>query len=405
MLVVEKYGGTSVADVERITAVAENVIRSTQAGSKVIVVVSAMGGETDRLLQLAHDIYPDPPARELDVVLTTGEQVTIGLLVMALRRRGQKARSFTGTQAGIHTSSVFGKARIEKIDSHPLEESLDKGEIAVLAGFQGVDADGMITSLGRGGSDTTAVAVAAALGADECRIYTDVDGVYTADPRIVPDARRLDRVTGEEMLEFASLGAKVLMTRSVEFAGRYRVPLRVLSSFNPGPGTRIVFKEENSMEQPSVSGITHDLSEGKITIRGVPDKPGIASQIFCAISDAHVSVDMIVQNIGADGMTDITFTCNRDDIAKTIGLLESIVRELNAETLVSDNAIAKISAVGVGMRSHAGIASTMFRALADEGISIQMISTSEIKISVVVEDKYAELAVRSLHRAFGLETS
>jgi len=389
MIVVEKYGGTSVADVERISAVAENVIDSAKDGTKIVVVVSAMGGETDRLLQLAHDINPEPPARELDVVLTTGEQVTIGLLVMALRRRGRKARSFNGAQAGILTNSVFGKARINDIDCSALKETLENGEIAVLAGFQGADANSMVTSLGRGGSDTTAVAVAAALGADECRIYTDVDGVYTADPRIVPDARRLDRITGEEMLEFASLGAKVLMTRSVEFASRYRVPLRVLSSFTPGPGTRIEFEENNSMEQAKVSGITHDLSEGKITIRGVPDRPGIASQIFCAISDADISVDMIVQNIGA----------------KTMRLLETIVSDLNAETLVSDDAIAKISAVGVGMRSHAGIASTMFRALADEGISIQMISTSEIKISVVVEDKYAELAVRSLHRAFGLETS
>ncbi len=403
MIVVEKYGGTSVADVERISAVAENVASSASDGSKIVVVVSAMGGQTDRLMDLALAIDPSPPARELDVVLTTGEQVTIGLLVMALRKNGVEARSFTGGQAGILTNSGFGKARIEDIDCTEMKKCLDSGCIAVLAGFQGVDENGMITSLGRGGSDTTAVAMAAALGARECRIYTDVDGVYTADPRIVPDARRLDRITGEEMLEFASLGAKVLMSRSVEFASRYRVPLRVLSSFEPGPGTRIEFEEDLSMEQPSVSGITHDLSEGKVTIRGVPDRPGIASRIFGTISDADISVDMIVQNIGADGMTDITFTCNRQDITKTMGLLEPVIKELEADSAVADNAIAKISAVGVGMRSHAGIASTMFRALADEGISIQMISTSEIKVSVVVEDKYAELAVRTLHAAFNLD--
>lgn len=400
--VVCKFGGTSVADVDRINAVADTLMGCRANGEDVVVVVSAMGKSTDALVEMAETINPNGSARERDVLLSTGEQVTIALLSMALERRGQPAVSYTGRQVPIMTDSMHAKARITDIDPANMRADLDAGRVVVVAGFQGVDDAGNITTLGRGGSDTTAVALAASLTADECRIYTDVDGVYTADPRIVPDAQRLDRITVEEMLEFASLGAKVLMTRSVEFAGRYRIPLRVLSSFEPGPGTLITLEEDDSMEQPSVSGITHDLDDAKVTIRGVPDKAGIASTIFGAVADAHLNVDMIVQNIGEDRLTDLTFTVNRDDLEATLALLGPIIRDLGAQSIAGDEQIAKISAVGVGMRSHSGIASTMFRALSEEGINIQMISTSEIKISVVVEDKYAELAVRALHKAFSL---
>lgn len=401
-LIVQKYGGTSVGSPERIAAVAQRVARTRAEGHDVVVVVSAMSGETDRLIKLAKTIHPDPPARELDVLLATGEQTTIALLSMALERIGVPARSYTGHQVHIRTDSVHGKARIIDIDDKRVREDLRKGRVVVIAGFQGVDEEGDITTLGRGGSDTTAVAMAAALGADECQIYTDVDGVYTTDPRIVPKARRLDRITDEEMLEMASLGAKVLQIRSVEFAGKYKVPLRVLSSFEDGPGTLITY-EENEMEAPLISGIAFNRDEAKLTIRGVPDRPGIAARILGDIGKANINVDMIVQNVGADGTTDFTFTVHRGDYAKASEILRTVAKELNAREVTGDDRIVKISVVGVGMRSHAGIASTMFKALADEGINIQMISTSEIKISVVVDEKYLELGVRALHDAFGLD--
>lgn len=403
-LIVEKYGGTSVGDVDRINAVAERVAASRQAGDSLVVVVSAMSGETNRLLGLAEAINPDAPARETDVLTSTGEQVTIALLSMALHKLGCKARSYTGGQVRILTDGVHGKARILKIDKEQVLRDLENDHVVVVAGFQGVDENGNITTLGRGGSDTTAVAMAAALDATECRIYTDVDGVYTADPRIVPEARRLDRITVEEMLELASLGAKVLQTRSVEFAGKYHVPIRVLSSFEPGTGTLITY-EESDMEQPLIAGIAYNRDEAKLTILGVPDEPGIASRIFGPISDAHVNVDMIIQNVGLDGTTDLTFTVNRGEYDKAKSVLQKLSTELGARDVIGDDTLAKISVVGVGMRSHAGIASTMFKALSDEAINIQMISTSEIKISVGIEDKYLELAVRTLHKAFDLAES
>jgi len=368
----------------------------------VVVVVSAMSGETNRLLDLAHSMDEEPDARELDVLLATGEQTTIALLSMALNKIGCPARSYTGHQVHILTDNIHGKARILDIDGKRVKHDLEKGRVVVVAGFQGVDEEGNITTLGRGGSDTTAVALAAALKADECQIYTDVDGVYTTDPRIVPGARRLDRITVEEMLEMASLGAKVLQIRSVEFAGKYHVPLRVLSSFEDGPGTLITY-EEQDMEQALISGIAFNRDEAKVTILGVPDQPGIAYQILGAISEENVNVDMIVQNVGADDTTDFTFTVHRADYKKALNVLGAKSRELGAREVVGDDHIVKISVVGVGMRSHAGIASTMFKALADEGINIQMISTSEIKVSVVVDEKYLELGVRALHAAFGLE--
>ncbi|HLQ24327.1 MAG TPA: aspartate kinase [Acidiferrobacterales bacterium] len=406
-LIVQKYGGTSVANVERINAVADKVARLRQAGHDLIVVLSAMSGETNRLLDLAKDIHPDAPARELDVLLATGEQVTIALLSMALQRRGCDARSYTGAQVHILTDNVHGKARIVDIDDARVRDDLKKGRVVVVAGFQGVDGDGNITTLGRGGSDTTAVAMAAALKADECQIYTDVDGVYTTDPRIVPQARRLDRITVEEMLEMASLGAKVLQLRSVEFAGKYRVPLRVLSAFEHGSGTLITY-EEAGMEQALISGIAFNRDEAKLTIRGVPDQPGVAYRILGDIAAANINVDMIVQNVSAasneqGGTTDFTFTVHRGDYRKALAILKKVAKQMAAREVSGDDKIVKISVVGVGMRSHAGIASTMFKALADEGINIQMISTSEIKISVVVEEKYLELGVRALHSAFGLE--
>ncbi len=401
-LIVQKYGGTSVGSPERILAVAEKVARRRASGDDMVVVVSAMSGETDRLISLAKSVNPQAPARELDVLISTGEQVTIALLSMALERRGCAARSYTGSQVHIRTDNSHGKARIIDIDDARVRDDLGKGRVVVIAGFQGVDEDGNITTLGRGGSDTTAVAMAAALKADECQIYTDVDGVYTTDPRIVPNARRLDRITAEEMLEMASLGAKVLQIRSVEFAGKYRVPLRVLSSFEEGPGTLITY-EENEMEAPLISGIAFSRDEAKVTVRGVPDKPGIAARILGDIGSANINVDMIVQNVGADGTTDFTFTVHRGDYRQALEILKKTAGQLAAREVTGDDKIAKISVVGVGMRSHAGIASTMFKALADESINIQMISTSEIKISVIVDEKYMELGVRTLHAAFGLD--
>ena len=401
-LIVQKYGGTSVGTVERINAVADKVARDRARGHDVVVVVSAMSGGTNRLLGLARALHEDPPAREVDVLLSTGEQVTIALLSIALAQRGCEARSYTGAQVHILTDSVHGKARIVDIDDARVRYDLKNGRVVVIAGFQGVDEHGNITTLGHGGSDTTAVAMAAALKADECQIYTDVDGVYTTDPRIVPEARRLDRITVEEMLELASLGAKVLQIRSVEFAGKYRVPLRVLSSFEEGGGTLITY-EEAGMEQALISGIAFNRDEAKLTIRGVPDEPGVAYRILGAIADQNINVDMIIQNVSADQTTDFTFTVPRTDYRQATETLKLVAQKLSAREVIGDDRIAKISVVGVGMRSHAGIASEMFRTLAEERINIQMISTSEIKISVVVEEKYLELAVRALHSAFKLE--
>ncbi|MGE3772569.1 MAG: aspartate kinase [Gammaproteobacteria bacterium] len=400
-LIVQKYGGTSVGSPERIQAVAERVKRTVAGGHQVVVVVSAMSGETDRLLGLARAIQNPPSARELDVVLSTGEQVTIGLMAMALEACGAPAVSYTGAQVRIRTDSAFNKARIEAIDADNVRADLKAGRVVVVAGFQGVDANNSITTLGRGGSDTTAVAMAAALKADECQIYTDVDGVYTTDPRIVPEARRLDRITYEEMLEMASLGAKVLQIRSVEFASKYQVSLRVLSSFADGPGT-LITTEENIMEAALISGVTLNRDEAKLTIVGVPDRPGIASGILGPIAAANIEVDMIVQNTGADGSTDFTFTVHRNDYDKALAILQQQAGELKARKVESDRKIVKVSLVGVGMRSHAGIACRAFAALAREGIKILMISTSEIKISVVIDEKYAELGVRTLHAEFGL---
>ncbi len=401
-LAVEKYGGTSVGSVERINAVADRVSASHQKGERLVVVVSAMAGETNRLLGLAEEINSGAQAREMDVLVSTGEQVTIALLSMALNKRGIDARSYTGSQVQILTDNVHGKARILDIDAARVRDDLENDRVVVIAGFQGVDAEGNITTLGRGGSDTTAVAMAAALQADECRIFTDVDGVYTADPRIVPEARRLDRITVEEMLELASQGAKVLQTRSVEFAGKYRVPLRVLSSFEDGLGT-LITHEVSDMEQPLIAGIAYNRDEAKVTIRGVPDQPGVASRIFGPISAAHLNIDMIIQNVAQDGTTDLTFTVNRSEYAEAMKLLNDIAKELNARDVVGDDTLAKIAIVGVGMRSHSGVAAKMFETLATEGINIELISTSEIKISVGVNDKYLELAVRALHKAFELE--
>ena len=401
-LIVEKYGGTSVGTSERIHAVADRVAASHRAGENLVVVLSAMAGETNRLLKLAHEIDPEADARETDVLVSTGEQVTIALLTMALHKLDVPARSYTGGQVRILTDNVYGKARILDIDADMVRTDIEQRNVVVVAGFQGVDREGNITTLGRGGSDTTAVAMAAALQADECRIYTDVDGVYTADPRIVPEARRLEWITVEEMLELSSLGAKVLQTRSVELAGKYKVPLRVLSSFEPGNGT-LITHEANEMEQPLIAGIAYNRDEAKLTIRGVPDRPGVASTIFGQISDAHVNVDMIIQNVAQDGTTDLTFTVNRSEYTHARSILEKISTQLKAREVVGDDQLAKISIVGVGMRSHAGIASTMFEAMATEGINIELISTSEIKISIGVADRYVELAVRALHKAFGLD--
>ncbi len=403
-LIVQKYGGTSVGSTERIRAVAERVAKFKMLGHQVVVVLSAMSGETNRLIGLAKTIQATPDPRELDVLVSTGEQVTIALLAMALKDLGLKAKSYTGAQVRILTDDAHTKARILNIDEANLRADLDSGHVIVVAGFQGVDAAGNITTLGRGGSDTTGVALAAALKADECQIYTDVDGVYTTDPRIVPEARRLKTITFEEMLEMASLGSKVLQIRSVEFAGKYKVKLRVLSSFQEsGDGTLITFEENDIMEQAIISGIAFNRDEAKITVQGVPDRPGIAYQILGPVADANIDVDMIVQNVGHANTTDFTFTVHRNDFAKTMAIVQSTAAAIGAREVNGDDKIAKVSIVGVGMRSHVGIARQMFETLAKENINLQMISTSEIKISVVVEDKYMELAVRALHVAFELD--
>ncbi len=401
-LYVYKFGGTSVGSIDRIKAVAERVKKVREAGHDLVVVLSAMSGETNRLIGLAKEMQAQPNERELDAMVSTGEQVTVALLSMRLNELGCPACSYTGTQVRILTDSSFTKARIREIDDTRMRADLKAGRVVVVAGFQGVDDEGNITTLGRGGSDTTAVALAAALKADECHIYTDVDGVYTTDPRVEPKARRLDRITFEEMLEMASLGSKVLQIRSVEFAGKYNVALRVLSSFAEGNGTLITY-EESQMESALISGIAFNRDEAKLTIAGVPDLPGIAFKILGPIADANIEVDMIVQNIAADASTDFTFTVHRNDFERAKTILDGICNHLGARGVSGDCNIVKVSIVGVGMRSHAGIASTMFKTLANEGINIQMIATSEIKISVVVNEKYLELAVRALHSAFGLE--
>jgi aspartate kinase len=404
-LIVQKFGGTSVGTPERIKNVAARIARFKAAGHQLVVVVSAMSGETNRLIALAQEVQPDPDPRELDVVISTGEQVTIGLLCMALIERGLEARSYSGGQVRILTDSVHTKARIRQIDDERMRGDLSDGKVVVVAGFQGVDVGGNVTTLGRGGSDTTAVALAAALKADECQIYTDVDGVYTTDPRIVPEARRLKSITFEEMLEMASLGSKVLQIRSVEFAGKYKVRLRVLSSFEEGgEGTLITFEEDRKMEQAIISGIAFNRDEAKITVMAVPDRPGIAYAILGPIGDANIDVDMIIQNASVNGTTDLSFTVHRNEYQRALDVLNKQVKDhIKAADIRGDNRICKVSMVGVGMRTHAGIASQMFRTLAEEGINIQMISTSEIKISVVIDEKYMELAVRALHKAFALD--
>ncbi|MCF4994443.1 aspartate kinase [Pseudomonas syringae] len=406
-LIVQKFGGTSVGTVERIEQVADKVKKFREAGDDLVVVLSAMSGETNRLIDLAKQISGDeqPVPRELDVIVSTGEQVTIALLAMALIKRGVPAVSYTGNQVRILTDSAHNKARILQIDDQKIRGDLKAGRVVVVAGFQGVDEHGNITTLGRGGSDTTGVALAAALKADECQIYTDVDGVYTTDPRVVSVAQRLDKITFEEMLEMASLGSKVLQIRAVEFAGKYNVPLRVLHSFKEGPGTLITIDEEETMEQPIISGIAFNRDEAKLTIRGVPDTPGVAFKILGPISAANIEVDMIVQNVAHDNTTDFTFTVHRNDYQAAQTVLENTAREIGAREVVGDTKIAKVSIVGVGMRSHAGVASRMFESLAKESINIQMISTSEIKVSVVIEEKYLELAVRALHTAFELDAA
>ncbi len=405
-LIVQKYGGTSVGTPERIRAVARRVARYKSLGHQIVVVVSAMSGETNRLIGLAKEIMAEPDPRELDVMVATGEQVSIAMTTLALIDLGIKAKSYTGSQVKILTDDAHTKARILKIDHNNIQEDLDQGYVVVVAGFQGVDEQGNITTLGRGGSDTTGVALAAALKADECQIYTDVDGIYTTDPRVVPEAKKLDSITFEEMLEMASLGSKVLQIRAVEFAGKYKVKLRVLSSFEEeGDGTLITFEEKNKMEDPIISGIAFNRDEAKVSILGVPDKPGIAYQILGPIADANIDVDMIIQNVGAVGTTDFTFTVNRIDLNKALGILnEKVKGHVNAREVNGNDKIAKVSIVGVGMRSHVGVASQMFRTLSEEGINIDMISTSEIKISVLIDEKYLELAVRALHKAFGLDT-
>ena len=402
-LIVQKYGGTSVGTVERIQAVADKIAGFRARGDDIVVVVSAMSGETNRLIALAADISETPSAREIDVLVSTGEQVTIALLAMALEERGCPARSYTGAQIRILTDNAHTKARIEHIDVEAIRADLDAGRVVVAAGFQGVDGNGNITTLGRGGSDTTGVALAAALNADECQIYTDVDGVYTTDPRVVDSARRLEKITFEEMLEMASQGSKILQIRAVEFAGKYKVPLRVLSSFEDGPGTLITLEDESNMEQPVVSGIAFNRDEAKLTILGVPDIPGAAYRILGPISDANIEVDVIVQNVAEDGTTSLTFTVHRNEMKKAEQVLQQVAKDLDAQAISVDDHIAKLSLVGVGMRSHAGVASRMFGVLAEHNINIQMITTSEIKITVVVDEKYLELAVRALHTAFGLD--
>ena len=402
-LIVQKFGGTSVADIERIEQVADKVARFRADGDSVVVVVSAMSGETNRLIELAHEVQERPTPREVDVLLSTGEQVTTALLSMALNKRGVKAKSYNGGQVRILTDDSHTKARIREIDDSRLHADLEAGYVIVVAGFQGVDENGNITTLGRGGSDTTAVALAAALKADECQIYTDVDGVYTTDPRVVDGARRLNQITFEEMLEMASMGSKVLQIRAVEFAGKYNVPLRVLHSFKEGPGTLITLEDQTIMETPTIAGIAFNRDEAKLTILGVPDMPGVAHHILGPIGNANIEVDVIVQNVADDKTTDFTFTVGRGDLDRAEEVLRKVAGEIKAAEVRSDNKIAKVSVVGVGMRSHAGVASQMFAALAEVGINIQMITTSEIKISVIIEEKFLELAVRALHSSFGLE--
>ncbi len=411
-LIVQKYGGTSVGSVERIQNVAKRVAKWRNAGHDVVVVVSAMSGETNRLIDLAKAIQPQPNPRELDVICSTGEQVTIGLLSMALMENGVSARSYTGGQIRMLTDNAHTKARILEIDDHRIKEDLKSGKVVVVAGFQGVDSEGNITTLGRGGSDTSGVAIAAALDADECQIYTDVDGVYTTDPRVVPNARRLNQITFEEMLEMASLGSKVLQIRSVEFAGKYQVRLRVLSSLtDPNisvdeesrSGTLITFEDDETMEAALVSGIAFNRDEAKITVLGVPDTPGIAHKILAPISDSKIEVDVIVQNVSTDGKTDFSFTVHRNDFQRTLEILKPVAESIGAKDIIGDDRICKLGLVGVGMRSHVGVASTMFEALSSEGVNIQMVSTSEIKITVVIDEKYMELAVRALHQAFDLD--
>ncbi len=402
-LIVQKFGGTSVGTVEKVARVADKIAAHRADGHDLVIVVSAMSGETNRLIGLAHEIEDAPTPRELDVLLSTGEQVTTALLSMALNHRGVKARSYNGSQVRILTDNAHTKARIKEIDDERLHADLKQGYVIVVAGFQGVDEHGNITTLGRGGSDTTAVALAGALKADECQIYTDVDGVYTSDPRMVDGARRLDRITFEEMLEMASMGSRVLQIRAVEFAGKYNVPLRVLHSFQDGPGTLITLEEDSEMETLTIAGIAFNRDEAKLTVLGVPDTPGVAYKILGPIGDANIEVDVIVQNVADDKSTDFTFTVARIDMERAEKILQRIAGELNAREVRTDDRIAKISLVGVGMRSHAGVASQMFAALADVGINIQMITTSEIKISVVIDEKFLELAVRSLHSAFELD--
>ncbi len=402
-LIVQKYGGTSVGSLERIHSVAEKIMKTRAQGNQVVVVLSAMNGETDRLIGLAYAIDEQANPREFDALISIGEQVTIALMSIALNSKGCPAQSFTGAQAGIFTDSAHKKARIVNILAEPIKKALSEGKIPIIAGFQGIDKQGNITTLGRGGSDTSAVAIAAALKADECQIYTDVDGVYTTDPRVVPQAQRLSRVTFEEMLELASLGAKVLQIRSVEFAGKYSVPVRVLSSFVDGPGTLITF-EDDRMEHPVVSGIAFDRNQAKLTVAGIPEKPAIAREILAAVSDANIDVDMIVQNVpGIDKTIDFSFTVQRDDYKQGLHVLNEVASQLGARGVVGDDKVAKLSIVGVGMRSHAGVATKMFAALADEGIDIQLISTSEIKISVIIDEKYIELGARTLHTVFELD--
>jgi len=403
-LIVQKYGGTSVGSAERIKNVAKRVAQTRAEGHDVVVVVSAMSGETNRLVALAHEMQEFPDPREMDVVLATGEQVTIGLLAMALKNIGVDAKSYTGWQVTVQTDNAHTKARIDHIDGDKIHADLKAGKIVIVAGFQGITADGDISTLGRGGSDTSAVALAAALKADECQIYTDVDGVYTTDPRVVPEARRMSTISFEEMLELASLGSKVLQIRSVEFAGKYQVRLRVLSSLQEGgEGTLITFEEDENMEKAVVKGIAFDKNQARINVRGVSDKPGIAYQILGAVADANIEVDMIIQNVGAEGTTDFSFTVPRGDYRQTLDLMNGLKESLGAAEVNGDDTVCKVSIVGVGMRSHSGVAATMFRSLAEEGINIQMISTSEIKVSVLIDEKYMELATRVLHKAFGLE--
>ncbi|WP_283120187.1 aspartate kinase [Neisseria elongata] len=403
-LIVQKYGGTSVGSAERIKNVAKRVAQTRAEGHDVVVVVSAMSGETNRLVALAHEMQEFPDPREMDVVLATGEQVTIGLLAMALKDIGVDAKSYTGWQVAVQTDNAHTKARIDHIDGDKIHADLKAGKVVIVAGFQGITADGDISTLGRGGSDTSAVALAAALKADECQIYTDVDGVYTTDPRVVPEARRMSTISFEEMLELASLGSKVLQIRSVEFAGKYQVRLRVLSSLQEGgEGTLITFEEDENMEKAVVKGIAFDKNQARINVRGVSDKPGIAYQILGAVADANIEVDMIIQNVGAEGTTDFSFTVPRGDYRQTLDLMNGLKESLGAAEVNGDDTVCKVSIVGVGMRSHSGVAATMFRSLAEEGINIQMISTSEIKVSVLIDEKYMELATRVLHKAFGLE--